>query len=99
MLFLSEFSSELLSQVVNESLHNCINGFVIESLCLILQDEVDSIALLALGQVLAFIDVEEFDCFEQFLLGLIADAFHLCERHSRVEQQGKVATYCLSRCM
>ena len=82
---------ELAREVLNQSLHDGVDGFVVEGLRLVLQDEVDGVRLFACGQVLAFIDVKELDGAEQLLLCLVGDAFHFGERHLAVEQEGKVS--------
>ena len=65
---LSKFCSELILEVADELLHDGVNLLVVESFLLILEDEVDSVALLTLWQVLALVNVEEFNLLKQFLL-------------------------------
>lgn len=50
---LSQLCSELLLEVCDELGHHCVDLLVVEGLGLVLQNEVDGVALLALGQVLA----------------------------------------------
>ena len=52
-MLLAKFCTELLLEVIDELLHDSIDGFVIQGLCLVLQDEIHSIRFLAFGQVLS----------------------------------------------
>ena len=83
----------MLLQVVDELLHDSVNLLVAHCLLAVLQDEVHSIRLLAFRQILALVNVEEFDCLEQFLLSLVGDSLNLSKWNVTIEQQGKVATY------
>ena len=87
----TQFCTELLGEVLDEFLHDGIDGAVVESLGLVLQDEVDGIGLLAGRQVLALIDIEEAHFAQELALGLVGDGLDLRELHALVDQQGEVA--------
>ena len=69
-LSLSQFGAELFFEVLDEFVHHGLDGFVVEGLLLVLEDEVDCIALLSLGEILSFIDVEELDALQELALCL-----------------------------
>ena len=84
-----QFGIELLFEVGDEFLHDGIYLLVIECALLILQDEVDRIALFALGQVFALIDIKEFDALQQFLFRLPCYLLNLLKFHALVMSNAK----------
>ncbi len=90
---LSQFCIELTCEVGNELLHDSINLLVIQCLLLILEDEVYSIALLALWQVLTLIYVEEYHALQKLLLCLMGNLLNLCKLYVLVNGQCKVTAY------
>ena len=59
----------------------------------ILQDEVDGIRLLASGQFVALIDVEQLDFLQELTLRLTSNVFNLLELDALVDEQGEVAAH------
>ena len=92
MIKLAKFSTELLLQASYELLHDSIDLLVVHGFLRILKDEVDSIRLLSLWQLIAFVNVEEFHLLQQFLLCLTCYLLNLCELYAVVNQQGEVST-------
>ena len=90
---LSQFSIQLTCEVGNKFLHDGIDLLVVESLLLVLQNEVHCVALLALWQVLALIHVEENHALEELLLCLTGDHLYLLKLHTLVDQECQVAAY------
>ncbi len=90
---LSQFCIELACEVGNELLHDGIYLLVIQSLLLILQDEVNGITLLALWQVLTLINIEENHALQEFLLCLMGNLLNLSELYILVYEQCKVAAH------
>ena len=90
---ISQFCVQLLLEVVDELGHDSLNLLVVESLGLVLQDEVDGVALLAFRQVLAFVHVEEFDALEELLLCLACNLLNLLKLNALVDEQCEVAAY------
>ena len=84
---LSQFSIQLACEIGNEFLHDGIDLLVVESLLLVLQNEVHCVALLALWQVLALIHVEENHTLEELLLCLTGDYLYLLKLHTLVDQE------------
>ena len=68
---------ELFGEVCYEFLHNGLNLLVVECFLLILQNEVHGIALFTSRQVLPFVDIEQFNTLEKFLLSLSCNLFYL----------------------
>ncbi len=89
-LTLSQLSAELRGKVVDKFFHDSVDLFVVQRLVLVFKDEVDGIALLAIRQVLALIDIEEFDTLQKFLLALVGDLLDLRKLHVVVNQQSQV---------
>ena len=67
-MFLPQHGSQSVLQVGNQLLHHFVNLLVVQCGILVLQQETYGIRFLAGFQVLAFIDVEEGDFFQQLLL-------------------------------
>ena len=67
---LAQLSAELLGEVLDEFLHDGVDLLVTHGLGLVLQDEVDGVRLLALRQVLAFVDVEETVTYTYLFVGM-----------------------------
>ena len=63
MHVLSEFRTKLAAYIADKLVHYRVYLLVVERLSLVLKYEVHSIALLSFGQVLAFIDIKQFDSF------------------------------------
>ena len=79
-------------QVSDKFLHDCVYLLVVERFLLVLEDEVHGVRLFAFGQILAFIDIEEFDALEEFPLRLISNLLNLHKLYALVDEQGEVAT-------
>ena len=91
--YLSQFGIELILQVSHQLLDNLLDLLVIEGGIFILQQETDGIAFLSGFEVLALIDIEEFNLLEQLFLALVGNAFNLSKLHLLVNEQGQVALH------
>ena len=65
-----------------------LNVLVSKGLLGVLQGEVDGVALLAGGEVLTLINIEELYLLQQVALSLISYSFHLEEGNLLVNEQG-----------
>ena len=72
-------------------LHDSICLFVVHRALVVLQGEVDGVALLAFGEVFPFVDVEEGDGLEVFLLRTERNLFDARELERSVDEEGEVA--------
>ena len=90
---LSQLCSELLLEVCDELGHHGVDLLVVEGLGLVLQNEVDGVALLALGQVLAFVHVEELHVLQELLLCLLCNVGDGLKLYALVDEQGEVAAH------
>ena len=87
----TKLSAKFGGQLSDEFLHDGVNLFVTHRLLGILEDEVDGIRLLAGRELVALIDVEEFDLLQELLLRLTGDVLYLLELYALVDEQGEVA--------
>ena len=84
---------ELIFEVVDNPVHDDFDLLVVERALLVLQDEVDGIRFLALGQVFAFVNVEKLYFLQQFSLALACHLLDLRKLHALVDEQGEVAAH------
>ena len=91
----AQFGTKLLFEISDDFAHDGIRLLVVHRLGLILQREVDGVALLASLKILAFVNVKEDDALEQFLLRGTSNLLDLGKLNTAVNKQRQVAALSL----
>ena len=89
---LSKLCPQLGCELLDQFLHDRINGFIIECLVGILQNEIHRIALFACRKVLSFIDIKEFHALQELLFCLNGNLFYLFKLYIFIYQQCQITT-------